>query len=265
MENSVDNYLLRKIMSVREANRIALCGYFLVGYSNPEHFLQTVKSVKKLDIIELGIPSSNPIYDGELISKAHQLVINEMGIRSEASFALMSGLRGITCPKFVMTYAHEGRAFRGFLRKCIDNDIQGVFAPDIEPTEAAHVAMLAHSMNIAYVSLITTEMDSKTIVSRALISDIVYLKVSGGKTGQAFDFTDHLPKVQTIISLLRSIKPELIISIGIGIQRPEQVVALREMDIDMIIIGTKIMEQMNQGESFLNEFIESVHESTFIV
>lgn len=216
-----------------------------------------------LDVIEFGIPACNPCLDGPIISSAHRAVTGS-GVDAETALALIGGLRKLSQPRFVMTYTHEGRALDGFLRMCVENDIQGVFAPDIQQNEAVRVAAIVRALHLAYVSFIDEHMPPDVILAKAEISDMLYVKASKGHTGhQAAIDTEFTAKLAGLVHLIRACKPEIIISIGIGIQQPEQIRQLACLDIQMIIVGTALMEHLDMGEKQLAAYIDSLHSATY--
>lgn len=258
------NLLLTTLQKINDSGRIALCGYFLVGYPSPKVFYDMVRSSGKLDVIEFGIPTGHPNLDGPIISDAHKVVVDRRGMNAETALALIGGLRDIPQPSFVMTYTQEGRELDGFLRKCVEDDIYGIFAPDIGPDEAKYVASIAHPLHLAYVSFINGMMEQEDIVQKVKISDIIYVKASKGFTGQIAKLDESSSdELSTTISRIRRCNPKIAIAIGIGIQTPEQIRQLAHLDIDMIIVGTKLMEYLDLGTNALTEYIQSLYQATF--
>lgn len=259
------NSLLSTIRNINISGRVALCGYFLSGYESPENFLNKVRIASNLDIVEFGIPTIDPFLDGTTISNAHKKVIDYLGIYTESALALIGALRDIPQPCFVMTYTKEGRELEGFLKKCFENNIQGIFVPDIDIQEAQNVNKIAKELGLAFLSFIDTNMVDTDIALKLDISDIVYLKASKGATGEYADTKGYLFQhlAETIVRI-RNHKPEILIAVGIGIQDPDQIKNLVNLDINMVIIGTKIMEYMELGEKQLTEYIHDLHKATFL-
>src|SRR5262245_15060214 len=104
------NPLLDTLRQTRQSGRMALCGYFLIGYPTPDAFFRMVRAGRELDVVEYGIPADQPALDGPVIAGAHQIVTGKLGIHAEPALALVGGLRDIPQPRFVMTYAQVGRA-----------------------------------------------------------------------------------------------------------------------------------------------------------
>lgn len=260
-----ENPLTRTLREIKASGRVALCGYFLAGYPTPDEFYRAVRAARGLDVIEFGIPSLDPALDGPIIASAHEVVIQQRGIGAETSMALIGGLRHIPQPRFVMTYTEIGRALPGFLRLCTENNIHGMIAPDIEPDEGRYVKSIAEALNLAVLTLIDARAPDATLRQRIELGDVVYLKAGAGRTGQPADVEGEVGDVLAeAVGRIRAIDASIPIAVGIGVQRPEQVAALAHLDVDMVIVGTKIIERLQAGEQALVEYIESLRAATHI-
>lgn len=258
-----ENPLIRTLREIRTGGRIALCGYFLAGYPTPDEFFHAVRAARALDVIEFGIPSVNPALDGPVIARAHEVVTQQRGISAETAMALIGGLRHIPQPRFVMTYTEVGRALSGFLRLCMENNIHGMIAPDIEPEEGLYVKSIAQALNLAVLTLIDARAPDAVLRQRIELGDVVYLKAGTGRTGESADTEQQWSDVLAqAISRIRAIDRETPIAVGIGLQRPDQVATLARLDVDMVIVGTKIIERLQVGEEALVEYIQSLREAT---
>jgi tryptophan synthase alpha chain len=261
-----ENRLLLTLKHTRASGRMALCGYFLAGYPAPDEFYRLVRAASNLDVIEFGIPSTNPAMDGPVIASAHEMVVHQRGIGAETAMALIGGLRHISQPRVVMIYTEVGRALAGFLRLCVENEIHGMIAPDIEPEEGRYVKTIAEALNLAVLTLIDAHTPDDVLRQRITLGNIVYLKAGTGRTGQPADIEGELGVVVAdTIRRIRSMDPDIPIAVGIGLQRPPQVAALARLDADMAIIGTKLVEKLQAGESAVVDYIQTLREATYYV
>jgi len=260
-----ENLLIRSVGEIRAAGRVALCGYFLAGYPTPDDFFRVVRAARGLDVIEFGIPAANPAMDGPVIASAHEVVTQQHGIGAEAAMALIGWLRHIPQPRFVMTYTEIGRALSGFLRLCTENNIHGVVAPDIEPEEGRYVKTIAEALNLAVLTLIDARAPDAVLHQRIELGDMIYLKAGSGRTGQAANVEGGLhDTLAEAIGRIRAIAPSIPIAVGIGVQTPEQITALARLGVDMVIVGTKIIEHLQAGEEALVEYIQTLREATYL-
>lgn len=254
------NVLIRRIVELNNAGKIALCGYFLSAYDSPKKFYSIMKNLQGIDIIEYGIPSENPFLDGSIIANAHKHVTHGLGVNAEISLSLIGGLTDIKQPRFVMTYARDGRNLHGFIKLCLLNGIHGVFAPDVSIEEARRISLVVSSLNMAYIGFIHDQMNENEIMQTIDLSDMVYLKVSPGTTGQRGEFCDSfIADLEERISRMRDHKRDLIIATGIGIQSADQVEILSKLDINMIIVGTSLMLEMKKGMHSLQNYVTSLN------
>lgn len=258
------NPLIAKLRQTRREGRMALCGYFLAGYPTPDHFYRMVRAAHDLDVIEFGIPADEPRLDGPVIAEAHQVVTEQIGIHAEPALALIGGLDTLPQPRFVMTYASVGRGLAGFLRLCVENGVHGMLAPDIDPVEGAEVARAARALGLASITLLDARATDDAVRWSVENGDLLYVKASAGSTtGQAAEIAGDLrDQLQNIIRRIRAVNPDLPIGVGIGLQRPEQVAALAALDVDMAIVGTKIVEHLAAGEDALVRYIQALRAAT---
>jgi tryptophan synthase alpha chain len=257
------NPLITTIQNTRKQGRMALCGYFLTGYPSPELFYQMVRASEALDVIEYGIPADDPALDGPVIAHAHEVVTRERGVRAETALVLIGGLQAVPQPRLVMTYTSVGRELGGFLRLCVTSDVHGVLVPDIGHEEGAFVASVCRTLGLAVITLLDARADDAAVQWAVEHGDIVYLKASPGKTGVQADLHGELGEIiRQMVGRLRAVQPDILVAVGIGIKKPEQVAALAALDVDMAIVGTKIIEHLEQGEADLVEYIQELKAAT---
>jgi tryptophan synthase alpha subunit len=175
-------------------------------------------------------------------------------------------LRHIPQPRFVMTYTDVGRTLAGFLRLCVENDIHGMIAPDIEPEEGRYVRSITEALNLAVLTLVDVHAPDDILRERIKLGNIVYLKAGAGRTGQPADVEGELGLiVAAAIRRVRSMDSHIPIAVGIGLQRPQQVAALARLDVDMVIVGTKLVEKVEAGESALVDYVQALREATYYI
>ena len=257
------NSLLTTLQETRAAGRMALCGYFLAGYPTPERFYRAVRASSMLDVIEYGIPADNPTLDGAVISRAHEIVTGERGLGAETALALIGGLREIRPPGFVMTYSRVGRELDGFLRLCLMNGLHGMLAPDMDEDEIRTLSTIMRALNLAVVKLADARADDDSLERGIRLADVVYLKAAPGRTGTPAEIEGDLQAViDSSIRRIRALQPHLPIAVGIGIQRPDQVAALAALGVDMVVIGTRLVERVTEDEGALVAYLQSLRAAT---
>ena len=255
-------YNINTIRQIREARRIALCGYFLVGYPSPKRFFSAVRSASRLDVLEFGIPSGCPLLDGPTIANAHAVTLGARGLDTETALALTSGLVNLELPKFVMSYAEEIRSYAGFLDTCQRNDIHGVFSPDIDNKEAKGVSLHSHSLGMAFVRFVDLSMTTAEIDSATLQSDILYVRIGTSCTGTTAQLCDaECLQLCEVIRRARLNNPQIIVAGGIGIRHPSQVVNLACMGVDMAVVGMVLVEKIALGAEELSCKVDELRQA----
>jgi tryptophan synthase alpha subunit len=259
------DYLISTVRRVREAGRMALCGYFLTGFPNPKEFYRLVRAAQRLDIMEFGIPSSTPRLDGPTISRAHEMVVCERGLDAETSLALLGGLRDLFPPRLVMTYAEDGRSYHGFLRSCVCHGLHGLLAPDVDPLEARQVGLLARAMKLAFVRFVDLAMSPEAIDEAIMTSDVLYLRVAAGRTGGSATFhAEDCQQIRGLVEHARQLNPEVLLAGGIGIRRPDQVTMLAALGLDIAVVGTTLVEQLELGTDQLIGKVDELRQATLV-
>jgi tryptophan synthase alpha subunit len=111
--------------------------------------------------------------------------------------------------------------------------------------------------------LLDARADDATVARCVPLADVIYLKAAPGRTGQPADLDGELGEVLAgAMARIRALDPAMPVAVGIGIQRPEQVAALARLDVDMAIVGTKIVEHVNRGEAALVDYVASLRAAT---
>ena len=257
------NHLIEPLHATRAAGRMALCGYFLAGYPTPDEFFHTVRAARDLDVFEFGIPADDPALDGPVIAQAHEVVTQNRGIHAEPALALIGGVSDLPQPSLVMTYSAVGRTLDGFLRLCVKNGVHGILAPDIDIDEGAMVATRARALGLASVTLLDARATDEQVRWSVDHGDLIYVKASVGKTGEAIEIAGELRDLlASIIQRVRALKPDALIGVGIGLQKPDQIAALAALDLDMAIVGTKIVEYVQKGDQALVAYIQTLRDAT---
>lgn len=238
-------------------------GFYLMGnYPDKEIFIKSaVEGLKHFDFLEVGIPFSDPIADGETIADAAQVMIdNNIGF-AEISESIKEIRKSVAPEKdiFIMTYSNliynmEMPAFNSF---CTEQNIRGLILPDVPACEKGFIRGLGVDDKINIISFMTPESSDESIAENAKASDsFVYFISMRGITGGEFN-----PDEDTVrkISLARE-NSSVPVVLGFGIRNRKS--ADTAMNIgDGFITGTAFIESLNNGgysgfKSKLEEFFQ---------
>ena len=203
----------------------SLIGYFPLGYPNLDASIEAAVAMCEsgVDVLELGIPYSDPVMDGLVIQKATEEAL-ENGFRlSEAFEAIKKITSRVKAPVLVMTYWNPVLAYGvdRFASDLADSGAAGAITPDLIPDEAAKWISATDSHNLDRVFLATpSSSDSRVGNASELSRGFVYAVSTMGITGAREDLD---AKAKEVVSKVRSNAPKSLTAVGIGISTEDQV------------------------------------------
>jgi tryptophan synthase alpha chain len=196
------------------------------------------------DIVELGVPFSDPLADGPTIQSASQRALQN-GVNLKDIFCLAERLKGIDTPLVLMTYFNPifRYGLKDFTEGCQRSGVDGVIIPDLPPEEAGPWIQEARRTGLDTIFLIapTSPPDRIRLVSRCSRGFIYYVSITG-VTGAR----DKLPEELEVA--VRGIKKQSKkrVAVGFGISTPEQA---KEIGLfaDGIIVGSVIVKIIEEN------------------
>jgi len=226
---------------LRATKRSALMPYLMAGYPDIEASLSLLISVAEAgaDLIEFGIPYSDPLADGPTIQAASEVALTT-GVNTDIAFDLVKKARDkIETPIAVMTYynAIYRYGLERFAGNAAESGVDGVICPDLPPEEASPWSEAAAQYglaNIMFAAPTSTNERLKKIahMSRGFIYCVSLTGVTGARTNLPSNLTDFIGRVRKVTD-----KP---LAVGFGISQPEQ--AKQVADIaDGVIIGSALV------------------------
>ncbi|GBD08254.1 Tryptophan synthase alpha chain [Candidatus Thermoflexus japonica] len=261
------------IEAVREAfrrargqGRPALIFYWPVGYPDLEASIRIVAALAQAgaDLIELGLPFSDPLADGPVIQRATQRAL-EGGVRTPHVLEAAARLRamGVRVPLCVMTYINPVMAWgiSRFLAEAVQAGVHGLIVPDLPLEEAEELQVAAGAAGLAWVPLAApTTPDERLARIAATATGFLYLVSVTGITGAR----DQLPAdVLRHLRRARRAANGVPVALGFGISRPEHVRALAS-EADGLIIGSALIrlgEASGFDEEALSAFVRALREA----
>ena len=202
-----------------------------------EFILEMIKA--GADIVEIGIPFSDPIAEGPVIQEANNRAL-AAGASVEKLFGLVADLRKETkVPLLFLTYInpvfHYG--YDAFFERCSEVELDGIIIPDLPFEEQPPVKEAATQHGIDLISLIapTSEERIKEIAKSA--SGFIYLVSSMGVTGIRSEITTDLASITTAIKTVTPVP----VAIGFGIHTPAQAAQMARI-ADGVIVGSAIVK-----------------------
>ena len=243
-------------------NKKAFIGFITAGDPNIESTEIFIDKMIEAGtaLIEIGIPFSDPIAEGSVITKADIRALKSK-TTTDKIFDMIKNVRKKhpTFPLVFMTYANPvfSYGYDKFFKKAEELNMQGIIIPDMPFEEKEEVASIAKKYNQEVISLIapTSQDRIKNIAKNA--SGFIYLVSSMGVTGMRNEFNFDLD------SMVKEIKKytDVPVAIGFGISNPEQAKKMASIS-DGVIIGSAIVRIVEQyGENaapYIYDFCKSI-------
>ncbi|MGR3712997.1 MAG: tryptophan synthase subunit alpha [Shimia sp.] len=238
-----------KFAELNAASKKAFVAYVMAGDPNYDTSLEVVKGLPGagVDIIELGLPFTDPMADGPTIQLAGQRAL-EGGMTLQRTLDLATEFRKAddTTPIVLMGYYNPifSRGVDVFLKDAKAAGIDGLIIVDLPPEEDDELCIPAQAAGLNFIRLATPTTDDKrlpTVLQNT--SGFVYYVSINGITGSAeAEATNVGPEVARIKSAT-----DLPIIVGFGINTPEKSKAIAEV-ADGAVVGSAIVSQIGAGK-----------------
>jgi tryptophan synthase alpha chain len=226
-------------------NSPLLIVYICSGDPSPQASVELAKRIARAgaDIIELGLPHSDPIADGPTIQAAAQRAI-AAGMNTDIYFKTAAAI-DVDIPKIFMGYYNMiyVRGLDKFAADCAKSGIGGLIVPDLPPEEAGPLreACLDHGVDLIFlVAPNTTPQRMEMILDQT--SGFVYLVARAGVTGARKDV------LQDTKSLIARVPGNVPKAVGFGISTPGQAAEVIRAGADAAIVGSACVDLIARGE-----------------
>ena len=248
---------------LKNRGQTALIPFVVAGHPDLEttEALVLRMAASGADIIELGVPFSDPLADGPTIQIASQRALQKR-VNLGDIFTLAKKLKGITPPLVIMSYFNPifQYGLKAFAERCDETGIDGVIVPDLPPEEAGPWVREARKLGLDTIFLAapTSPPERIKLVSRDSRGFIYYVSLTG-VTGTREKLPPELEMAVRGIKE-QSQKP---IAVGFGISTPKQAKEVSRF-ADGVIVGSaivKIIEEEAGNESLVDrvgDFISSL-------
>jgi len=252
------NKIQKLLAGYKKENKKALSIFLTAGYPDIASTEELVLEVSEYaDIIELGVPFSDPVADGQTIQFSSQKAL-ENGINLKKILGLVKRVRQKTdVPLVIMSYLNPILSYglKNFFRDAAA-EVDGVIFPDLPYEENRNVLEYAREYGIAYIPLValTSEMPRAEKIA-GLSSGFVYVTAVTGVTGARSSISGELIP---FIDALRK-KTSNPVFVGFGISRPEHILKLKK-HCDGFIIGSAVIDIIRRKKS-LPEFLKNIRKA----
>ena len=241
----------------------ALITYLTVGYPSIETTLEMVPAIAAsgCDLVELGIPFSDPLADGTTIQNASYQALKQ-GVTPELCLKVASKLRAkVDIPLVFMTYYNPVLSYglNAFCTDCAVAGISGLIIPDLPPEEGKELERISrkHGLDLIYL-LAPTSTEERIDMVAARSRGFIYLVSMTGVTGSR----DKLPQaLESFVSKVRQ-RTSLPLCVGFGISNPTQARRVAKV-ADGVIVGSRLMQLLEEKDapSKVRTFVRSLRKA----
>lgn len=260
----METRISKKFIELKKANRKALIPFFMPGAQGDMSIEETIISLEKAgaDLIELGIPFSDPIADGPVIQKSAQIALDK-GIHTDDVFEAISSARKKTqVPILLLVYYNSifkyGRA--RFAKACVKAQIDGLIIPDLPFEEQDEMNSIICDMPIDLITLVArtsnNRMQKILPETRGFVYCVSAIGVTGERSGVHADISTFLADIKQYTDTPRAV--------GFGISTPKQALQISK-HCEGVIVGSALVrrfmdESTESGLSFIRELRSALDE-----
>jgi len=242
--------LLTIFKAAKKQNRAVFIPFVTAGYPNKDETVDILLALQKggSDIIELGIPFSDPTADGPTIQEASQISLNnKVSIDDCFEYVRLAREKGLVIPVIFMGYANpfEQYGLDKLMQKCVDIGIQGFINVDLPPEESYEFRLKCDEYKLSLIPLIApTTSDQRAEKLAKTATSYIYVMSALGVTGYREKVNSELPH---LVSRVRQ-HTTVPIAVGFGVSTSEHF-KIVEKEADGVIIGSKIIKVLNEAKT----------------
>ena len=214
------------------------------------------------DLIELGIPFSDPTAEGPVIQAANVRALAS-GTTTDKIFDMVRELRkDVTVPMVFMTYANVVFSYGSekFISSCADIGIDGLILPDVPYEEKEEFDPICKRYGLDLISLVAPTSEDRIAKVAGEASGFVYVVSSLGVTGVRSEITTD---IGAMVKLIRA-STKLPCAVGFGISTPEQAKKMASLS-DGAIVGSAIVKLIAQygrdAAPYVAEYVKSMKDA----
>ncbi len=250
--------------TLRKKKQKALIAYLMAGDPGLAETEQLVLALEEAgaDIIELGVPFSDPIADGPVIQQAAERALKSGTSLRKILDSVKSLRRRTEIPIVLMLYYNSIHAIgcEEFCKTASTAGVDGLIVPDMPPDEAGPLKKPADAVGLPLIFLLapTSTTDRRKLVAKESHGFVYYVSltgITGSKLSNIGDIQDNIKKLRKV-----SGSP---IAVGFGVATPEDAAQVSKM-ADGVIVGSAIVKRIASHQqdpamiSHVAEFVRSL-------
>lgn len=252
---------MTRIASIfKKPDHKALIAYVTAGYPSIEATLKVVPILASsgCDIVELGIPFSDPLADGVTIQKASYFAMKNGATPKLCLEVARELTQKVNIPLVFMTYFNPVFSYglEEFCSDCARSGIDGLIIPDMPPDEGSQLEAVTQQNDLDLIYLLSPSSTEERIRLVAQKSrGFIYLVSVTGVTGTRNSLP---PDLNTFVSRVRKVAKQAL-CVGFGISTQEQAKQVAQI-ADGVIVGSRIIQLMETDDSFrsVGNFVKGI-------
>ena len=213
------------------------------------------------DLIELGIPFSDPTAEGPVIQAANERALKG-GVTTDRIFEMVKEVRrDVTVPMVFMTYANVVYSYgiERFCDRCVETGIDGMILPDVPFEEKEEFAPACRARGLSFISLIAPTSENRVAMIAKEAEGFLYIVSSMGVTGVRSEITTD---IGGMVKLVRE-NAAIPCAVGFGISTPAQAKKMADLS-DGAIVGSALVQLLAEhgknAPKHVYEYVKSMKE-----
>ena len=242
----------RAFLAAKAEGRAALVGYLPVGYPDVPTSYAALAALcgggdaPGVDLVEIGLPYSDPVLDGPVIQRAGTQAL-QRGVRTRDVFGAIEAVAATGTPAVAMTYWNlvDRYGVDAFARDFANAGGCGLITPDLTPDEAAEWVAASDAHGLDRIFLVApSSTDERIAATAAACRGWVYATAVMGVTGVRRESSSAAPE---LVRRIRALAPDTLVGVGLGVSTAEQA---RETAAyaDGVIVGSALVRTLLEAE-----------------
>ena len=268
MEKKIKSKITRIIDDENKKGRIALIPFITAGYPSIDQTLPIIKGLIDggSDVIEIGMPFSDPIAEGTTIQKSSHIAIKQgMNIKKSIDIVDLIRSSGISIPIILMGYFNPilNVGISKFSRLANDAGVDGLIIADIPNEELKQIQLLIKSKPIDTIPLISLNSSEERIkLGCEFAQGFIYCISILGVTGSRSEIPQEVRKK---VKLVKD-HTNLPVGVGFGVSKPSHVKTIKEYS-DAVIVGSALIDELSNTKgnpaTVAKKFMSHLYKETF--
>lgn len=253
-------FVRKRLEEIRKEGRKAFIPYIMAGDPSLEETEKRLKILSRAgaDIIEVGVPFTDPLADGPTIQRAAERAL-QSGTTLRKILKFLNEFKGsIDTPIVLMSYLNPVFCYgiEKFFKGAKDAQVGGVIFPDLTVEESRHYRFFARKYNIDIIFLVAPTSTPERVkrIVRASTGFVYYVSITG-ITGAHLKLDE---KFKEHINFVRSFGKS--VCVGFGVSKPEEASYVAQF-ADGVIVGSAIVKIFHEKPEEAYEFIKSLREA----